>query len=70
MNNEEKIVTIKVYEEDYERIKAAIISSIFQIKKNIENPNLDEETKNELQKEITMYRMLLSSLKTCKLYNE
>ena len=24
----------------------------------------------ELQKEITMYRMLLSSLKTCKLYNE
>ena len=50
MNNEEKIVTIKVYEEDYERIKVAIISSIFQIKKNIENPNLDEETKNELQK--------------------
>lgn len=65
-----KLMNIKIYEDDFILIKIAIISSIQNISKNINNLDLDNETKDKLQNDIFKYKQLLSKLEICKLYNE
>lgn len=65
-----KLMNIKIYEDDFILIKIAIISSIQSISKNINNLDLDNETKDKLQNDIFKYKQLLSKLEICKLYNE
>jgi hypothetical protein len=67
---ERKILNIKIYEEDFDLIKIAILNSIQNINKNINNLDLDNEIKEKLQNDIIKYKRLLSKLDICKLYNE
>lgn len=67
---ERKILNIKIYEEDYQLIKIAIISNIQNCYKFINNEEIDQETKTSLQKKIDNYKKLLAKLDICELYNE
>lgn len=68
MNNE-KILNIKINEEDYERIILAILNKIHDLNcdKNSEN-NVEEKEKIEFN--IYKHKLLMSKLEVCKLYNE
>lgn len=67
---ERKILNIKLYEEDYQLIKIAIVSAIQSCYQLINNEETDQETKVSLQKKIDNYKKLLAKLDICELYNE
>lgn len=65
-----KMMNIKIYEEDFNLIKVSIFNLIQDIRKNIDELDLDDKMKGELKNDIFKYRQLLSKLEICKLYNE
>ena len=67
--NENKILDIKIDEEDYQRILVAVGSSIQQLNSN-KNNAIDLEEQDKIDFEIHKYKMLIGKLKTCKFYNE
>ena len=64
-----KILNIKIDEEDYDRLLSAIASVIQEFNKN-KNNTTDLEEKDRIEFDIYKFKMLVSKLKTCKLYNE
>ena len=67
--NREKILNIKIDEEDYERIIVSLASSAQQLNKNKDNIT-DLEELDKINFEIYQYKLLMCKLRTCKLYNE
>ena len=67
---ERKILNIKLYEEDYQLIKIAIISNIQNCYKIINNQDMDDETRISIQNKINDYKNLLAKLNICELYNK
>lgn len=67
---EKKVLNIKIYEEDFNLIKIAVMIAIQNTNKNINNLEIDNELKLKLQKNANEYKKLLSKLEICKLYNE
>ena len=68
MNNK-KILNIKIYEDDYNKILLAIMDNIVKLNRQKENA-VDLEDINKINSNIQQYKMLLTKLRTCKLYNE
>lgn len=66
----EKILNIKISEEDFELIKRAILISIQKCNENIKNPILNKDDVFNLENDILKYKKIITKLNVCKLYND
>lgn len=69
MNNK-KIVTLKIYEDDFYSIQAIILEHIRKMRSDLTQEDLSEETKKLIEKTISENKALMEKLNICKLYNE
>ena len=65
----DKILNIKIEEDDYDRLLIAVATIIQELNKNKKSTTNVEEI-DRIEFDIYKYKMLVSKLKTCRLYNE